>query len=188
MESRKPRFKQLAFPKEIGCCLAGGDWPTYKEMIMVFAHRNRDIKVDIVENYHIDDSESDTANPSQGPGQDRTPDPDDKDEQDHDEEHDPEDEVEEEEEEEEEEEDDERSRNGQNEEPHDLPHLEGCSTESDSSSVEEETGSEWGHEDSTNSECSDDKLKSIPKRKSEHKTVEVPINAHLGKDHTVRMA
>ena len=31
-------------------------------------------------------------------------------------------------------------------------------------------------------------LKSIPKRKSEHKTVEVPINAHLGKYHTVRMA
>ncbi len=157
MESRKPRFKQLAFPKEIGCCLAGGDWPTYKEMIMVFAHRNRDIKVDIVENYHIDDSESDTANPSQGPGQDRTPDPDDKDEQDHDEEQEPEDEVEE--------EDGGRSHNGRNEEPHDLPYLEGCSTDSDgigefSSSVEEETGSEWGHEDSTNSECSDSKLKS----------------------------
>jgi len=97
MESRKPRFKQLAFPKEIGCGLAGGDWPTYKEMILTFARRNRDIRVDIIENYRVDDSESDTSDPSHGPDQDRTPDPDDKDEQDHDEEQEPEDEVEEEE-------------------------------------------------------------------------------------------
>ena len=48
MENRQPRFKQLAFPQEIGCGLAGGDWPTYKEMITVFAHRSRDIKVDML--------------------------------------------------------------------------------------------------------------------------------------------
>ena len=97
MESRKPRFNQLAFPKNIGCGLAGGDWPTYKEMILTFARRNRDIRVDIVENYRIDDSESDASDPSDGPDQDRTPDPDDDDEQDHNEEQEPEDEVDEEE-------------------------------------------------------------------------------------------
>ena len=139
--------------------------------------------MDIVENYRIDDSESDTSDPSDGPDQDRTPDPDDDDddEQDHNEEQEPEDEVDE-------EEGSGRSHNGRDEEPHDLPYLEGCSTESDSSSVEEETGSEWGHEDSTNSECSDDRLKSVLKRRSEHEKIEVPINAHLGKYHTVRMA
>ncbi len=46
MESRKPRFKQLAFPKNIGCGLAGGDWPTYKEIIFTFACRNRSIRLD----------------------------------------------------------------------------------------------------------------------------------------------
>ncbi len=83
MERRQPRFKQLAFPKEIGCGLAGGNWPTYKEMIMVFADRNRDIKIDIVEYYNIDDSESESANPSQGSDQDQPEDPNDRDEQGH---------------------------------------------------------------------------------------------------------
>ena len=57
-----------------------------------------------------------------------------------------------------------------------------------SSSIEEETGSEWGHEDSTGSECSANKLKSILKSRSEDRAVDVPINAHLGKEHTVQMA
>ena len=48
MERRRPKFKQLAFPKDIGCGLAAGDWPTYKSMIMTLADRNRDIKVDTV--------------------------------------------------------------------------------------------------------------------------------------------
>ena len=109
-------------------------------MILTFARRNRDIRVDIVENYRVEDSESDTSDPSDGPDQDRTPDPD-NDEQDHDEEQEPEDEVDD-------EENDERNHNGRDEEPHDLPaQWEGCSTSSDgigefSSSVEEETGSE----------------------------------------------
>ncbi len=132
-------------------------------MIMVFAHRNRDIKVDMVEYYNIDDSESESANPSQGSDQDQPEDPNDRDEQGHDEDiQDPEGDMAD---------DHEESPNGQDGGPHES--LTGSSTESHgigdvSSSEEEETGSEWGHEDSTNSECSANKLKSILKRRSEH--------------------
>ncbi len=73
MESRKPRFKQLAFPENIGCGLAGGDWSIYKEMIRTFARRNRDIRVDIIQLLSVDDSESDSSDPSDWTDQDRTP-------------------------------------------------------------------------------------------------------------------
>ena len=92
IESRKPRIKQLAFPENIGCGLAGGDWSTYKEMIRTFARRNRDIKVDIIQFLNVDDSESDSSDPSDWTDQDGTPDPDD-DDQDREEEQDPEGEV-----------------------------------------------------------------------------------------------
>ena len=127
-------------------------------MIMVFADRNRDIKIDIVEYYNIDDSESESANPSQGSDQDQPEDPNHRDEQGHDEDiQDPEGNMAD---------DHEESPNGQDGGPHES--LTGSSTESHSigdvsSSEEEETGSEWGHEDSTNSECSANKLKSILK-------------------------
>ena len=95
--------------------------------------------MDIVELYRVEDSETDSSDPSDWTDQDRTPDPDD-DEQDHDEEQEPEDEVED-------EGSSERSHDGHDDEPHDLPaQWEGCSTSSDgigefSSSNEEETGS-----------------------------------------------
>ena len=145
-------------------------------MIMVFANRNRDIKVDIVEYYCIDDSESDSANPSQESDQDQPEGPDDRDMADHDENEQDPDDVEN---------NHEGSPNGQGDEPHESP-AEG-STESDGigdySSSEEETGSERDHEDSTNSGCSANKIKSILKRKSEQQIVDVPINAHLGEKH-----
>jgi hypothetical protein len=186
IESRKPRIKQLAFPENIGCGLAGGDWSTYKETIRTFSRRNRDIQVDIIQLLDADDSESDSSEPSDWTDQNPAPDPHD-DEQDHEEEQDSDDEV-----------DDENNHEGNHngrddEEPHDLPaQWEACSTSSDgigefSSSDEEETGSEWGHDDSTDSVCSNERLRSVLKKRTAHEKVKIPINAHLGKDHTVRM-
>ena len=110
--------------KNIGCGLAGGDWPTYKETILTFARRNRGIRVDIVELYRVEDSETDTSDPSDRTDHDRTPDPDD-DEQDHDEEQEPEDEVED-------EGSSDGNHNGHDDEPHDHPaQWEGCSNSSD---------------------------------------------------------
>jgi hypothetical protein len=154
IESRKPRIKQLAFPEKIGCGLAGGDWSTYKEMIRTFARRNRDIQVDIIQLLGDDDSysEADSSDPSDWTDQDPTPDPHD-DNQDHEEEQDPDVDAE-----------DEHNHEGnhsgrEHNEPHDPPaEWEACSTSSD------ETGSEWGHDDSTDSVCSNEKLRSALKR------------------------
>ena len=133
-------------------------------MIRTFARRNRDIKVDIIQFYRVEDSESDSSDPSDWTDQERTPDRD-NDEQDRDEEQDSDDEV-----------DDENNHEGNHngrddEEPHDLPaQWEACSTSSDgigefSSSDEDETGSGWGHDDSTDSVCSNGREASIRSEK-----------------------
>ena len=40
--------KTIAFPKDIGCGLAGGHWPHYEEMILDFATDNPECQVTIV--------------------------------------------------------------------------------------------------------------------------------------------
>ena len=80
--------------------------------------------MDIVELDRIEDSETDSSDPSDWTDQDRTPDPDD-DEEDHDDEQEPEDEVED-------EGSSDGNHNGHGDEPHDHPaQWERCSTSSD---------------------------------------------------------
>jgi hypothetical protein len=43
-----PPLRSLAFPDQIGCGLAGGDWRVYEAKILDFAERHRHIKVFIV--------------------------------------------------------------------------------------------------------------------------------------------
>ena len=40
--------QSVAFPIEIGCGLAGGDWESYRKMIQVFAESNPEVEVAIV--------------------------------------------------------------------------------------------------------------------------------------------
>ncbi len=95
----------------------------------------------------------------------------------------------------------ERSFNSQAGGPHDSTAADGhfgdssaagTSTESDGigdfDSSGEEAGSERDHEDSTNSECSASKPKSVLKRRPSNGTVDEPANAHLGEKHSVRLA
>ena len=89
---QKTEIQTTRFPRQYWLWLSWGDWPIYKEIILTFARRNRDIRVDIVELYRVEDSESDSSDPSDWTDQERTPDPD-NDEQDHDEEQDSDDEV-----------------------------------------------------------------------------------------------
>ncbi len=121
-----------------------------------------------MEYYCIDDSESDSANPAQELDQDQPEGPDDRDMADHDENEQDPDDVED---------NHEGSPNGQGDEPRESS-AEG-STESDGigdySSSGEETGSEWDHEDSTNSECSANKIKSIKTKNPSNKLSMSPL-------------
>jgi hypothetical protein len=44
----EPRIRSIAFPYEIGCSLAGGDWARYEAMISEFARQNPGIEVTVV--------------------------------------------------------------------------------------------------------------------------------------------
>jgi len=48
--SSQNMIKSIAFPKRIGCGLAGGDWDIYRECLKNFAQKNPHIQVYIVDN------------------------------------------------------------------------------------------------------------------------------------------
>ena len=42
--ARVPGLRSVAFPSQIGCGLAGGDWPTYESMLADFAAQNPGVR------------------------------------------------------------------------------------------------------------------------------------------------